>query len=239
MLGALKSDLIKFRHTWILPLCILGAVGVVSLTGVHYAVSYREMVRPGSNDWPGLIQNINFLLIPALILGVALIASLMSGMEHQGNTWKQLLAMPVPRVKMYFSKFIWLAVFLAGATALALVGTGILGFLLGFHGPVPWKAVFQEGFAPYIAAYALMALQLVLSVLVANQSLAISVGIVGVIVSFANMITHLIPNWIPWVYPASAAPYASSAAHYMTLSILVCLLLLCCGIYLFAKHQAK
>lgn len=239
MWGALKSDKIKFRHTWILPLCILGAVGVVSLTGVHYAVSYHEMVRPGVNNWPGLVQNINFLLIPALVLGVALIASLMTGMEHQGHTWKQLLAMPVPRIQMYLSKFIWTALYLLFATALAFAGTIILGFLLGFHAQIPWQAVFQEGFAPYVAAYALIGLQLILSVLVANQSLAISVGIVGVIVSFANVITHLIPNWVPWVYPESAAPYAGSATHFIVLSLIVCVLLLGVGIWMFIKHEAK
>ncbi|WP_368780994.1 ABC transporter permease [Alicyclobacillus fastidiosus] len=81
-------------------LVFLGPIGVVSLTGVHYAVSFEEMFHTGVNNWPYLIQNINFLLIPALILGLTLIASLMTGMEHQGNTWKQLLAMPVPRVKI-------------------------------------------------------------------------------------------------------------------------------------------
>lgn len=240
MIGALKSDWIKFQHTWILALVLLGPIGVVSLTGVHYAVSFGEMAQVGVNDWPALIQNINFLLIPALILGLTLLASLMTGMEHQGNTWKQLLALPVSRFKIYASKFIWLVLYLVLSSVLALIGTVILGYLLGFsHQPIPWHKVIQEGFAPYLGSYALMALQLLLSVLFANQSYAISVGIIGVIVSFAKVVGHLVPNWIPWVYPGAAAAYSSSASQAIVLSVVVCFLLLCCGIYFFSKHEVK
>lgn len=240
MLGALKSDWIKFQHTWILALVFLGPIGVVSLTGVHYAVSYHEMVQPGVNDWAALVQNINFLLIPALILGLTLLASLMTGIEHQGHTWKQLLALPVPRLKIYCSKFIWLLLYLVVSSALAFIGTIIDGYLIGFaHQPIPWHAVFQEGFAPYLASYALIAFQMLLSVLIANQSFAISAGIIGVIVSFANVIAHVVPKWVPWVYPGGAAAYSSSASQAIVLSMVVCFLLFCVGIYFFSKHQVK
>lgn len=240
MWGALKSDWIKFQHTWILPLAILGAAGVNSLTGVHYLVSWHEMVPPGENHWPGLIQNVNFLTIPALVLGVGLLASLMSGMEHQGNTWKQLLALPVSRFKIYGSKFIWLLLYLVFASILTIIGTIITGDLLGFASqPIPWHAVLQEGFGPYIASYALIAIQLLLSVLIANQSFAISAGIIGVIISFANVIAHVVPTWLPWVYPGEAAAYSPSGAQPFVLSIVVCFVLLCFGIYLFTKQQVK
>ena len=240
MWGALKSDWIKFQHTWILPLAILGAIGVNSLTRVHYLVSWHEMVPPGVNHWAGLIQNMNFLTIPALVLGVALLASLMTGMEHQGNTWKQILALPVSRLKIYGSKFIWLLLYLAFASILAMVGSIITGDLLGFgNQPIPWHEVLREGFGPYIAAYALIAIQLLLSVLVVNQSFAISAGIIGVIISFANVVAHVVPHWVPWVYPGEAAAYSQSGAQPFVLSIIVCFLLLCCGIYFFTKQQVK
>lgn len=240
MLGALKSDWIKFQHTWILALVFLGPIGVASLTGVHYAVSYHEMVHVGVNNWPALIQNINFLLIPALVLGLTLLASLMTGMEHQGNTWKQLLALPVTRLKIYGSKFIWLLLYLVVSSAVAFIGTFVDGYLIGFaHQAIPWHAVFQEGFAPYFGSYALIALQLLLSVLIANQSFAISVGIIGVIISFANVIAHVVPNWMPWVYPGTAAAYSHAANQSILLSMVVCFLLICVGIYFFSKHQVK
>lgn len=240
MVGALKSDWIKFQHTWILALVFLGPIGVASLTGVHYAVSYHEMVQPGANNWPMLVQNINFLLIPALILGLTLLASLMTGMEHQGNTWKQLLALPVPRWKLYLSKLIWLVLYLVLSSALAFVGTLIDGYLIGFaHQSIPWQALFQEGFAPYVASYALIAFQLILSVMIANQSFAISAGIIGVIVSFAYEISPVVPKWVPWVYPGAAAAYSSTATESIALAIGVCFLLFCVGIYFFSKHQVK
>ncbi|WP_067624134.1 ABC transporter permease [Alicyclobacillus acidiphilus] len=240
MWGALKSDLIKFQHTWILPLVILAAVGVNSLTGVHYLVSWHEMAPPGVNHWVGLIQNVNFLTIPAIVLGVALLASLMNGMEHQGNTWKQLLALPISRLKIYSSKLIWLLLYLLFASVLTMVGTLLTGYLLGFgSNPIPWHAVLQEGFGPYVASYALIGLQLLLSVLIANQSFAICVGIVGVIISFAHVVAKVVPSWIPWVYPGDAAAYSRTPGQAIFLSLIVCVALLCLGIYWFTKKQIQ
>jgi len=237
MMGVLASDLIKFRKTWIKALVLLGPFGVVSLTGVRYALNYHGMVHPDSQaSWPMLIQNINFLLIPTLVLGVALMASLMTGMEHQGHTWKQLLALPIPRYKILLSKFVWLIAFVAVACALAVVGTVLLGWMLGFHPHVPWQSVLQEGFFPYLASYALIAIQILLSVLVSNQALSISVGVMGVIASFAR---GLIPNWVPWVYPSRAAPYGIHAGQAVGMGMLVCFFMLCLGTYLFSKHQVK
>lgn len=240
MRGALRSDWIKFQHTWILPLTILGAIGVNSLTGVHYLVSWQGMVAEGATNWAGLIHNVNFLSIPTLVFGVALLASLMNGMEHQGNTWKQILALPVSRAKIYGSKFIWMALYLVFSSVLAMIGTVITGYLLGFGShPVPWHEVLQEGFGPYIASYALIGIQLILSVLIANQSFAISLGMIGGIISFANVVANVVPNWMPWVYPGSAEAYAKTPGTPMIVSVIIGLVLLCVGFYFFAKREVK
>lgn len=239
MYGALRSDWIKMRRTWIKFLVFLGPFGVVSLEGVRYAVLYSRIVKPGQNadNWTTLISNINELLLPSLILGLALLASLFSGLEHQGHTWKQLLALPVPRVRLYLSKFIWLAGLLAFSALLCGIGIILLGLILGFGLHAPWLLILKEACSPYFAAYGLIALQLLLSVLIENQSFAVTIGVLGVVASLA---ANVLPKWLPWVYPPLAAPVqASHHLIYIIYGLVVCLVFLRLGSRLFMKKEVS
>lgn len=239
MYGALMSDWIKMRRTWIKILVFLGPFGVVSLEGVRYAVLYSRIVKPGENavNWVTLIGNINELLLPSLILGLALLASLFSGLEHQGHTWKQLLALPVPRIRLYVSKFIWLSGLLAFSAALCGMGMIILGLILGFGMHAPWLLVLKEASYPYLAAYGLIAIQLLVSVLIANQSFSITLGVLGVVASFA---ANVLPHWLPWVYPPLAAPVqTSNHLIYIIYGLVISCLFTILGTSLFMKKEVR
>jgi len=165
------------------------------------------------------------------------LASMMSGLEHEGNMWKQLIALPISRVRLYLSKFVWLAGFLACSGALCAIGTVILGLALGFGTHVPWMTVLQEGFYPYLAAYALISIQLLLSILVSNQSIAITLGVIGVI---AGIAAHVIPFWVPWVYPVLATPLQlNNPIHYVVYGLAAGLVILCFGASLFVRREVR
>ncbi|WP_157067181.1 ABC transporter permease [Alicyclobacillus shizuokensis] len=253
MNGALVSDWIKMRKTWIKILVILGPFGVISLNAVRYALNYHGIVRPGDDayNWALLIQNISHLLMPTLMLGIALLASLLSGLEHQGHAWKQLLALPVSRVQLYLSKFIWIAGLLAISATLCAVGTILLGFAFGFTPHVPWAGILEECYYPYLAAYGVIAIQLLLSVLVANQSFAITLGVLGMIISglsdalSPDGLTHA-GHWapfVPWVYPSLSALTHGAVQHvdfaYVVYGLLAGGLLLALGTGLFARKEVK
>lgn len=239
MLGALISDWIKVRKTWIMVLVFLGPFGVVSLTGVRYAVLYSRVVKPGQNavNWSNLIFSINDFLLPSLILGLALLASLFSGLEHQGHTWKQLLALPVPRLRLYASKFIWLAGLLAFSAILCGIGTLILGLILGFGIHAPWLVILKEACFPYLASYGLIAIQLLVSVLIANQTFSVTMGVLGVVASLAFQV---LPKWLPWVYPPLASPVQSTHhVMYIIYGLVVCCLFIALGTSLFMKKEVR
>lgn len=239
MKGALLSDWIKMRKTWVKILVFLGPFGVVSLEGVRYAILYNRIVIPGQNtvNWVTLIGSINELLLPSLILGIALLASLMSGFEHQGNSWKQLLALPISRAKLYASKSIWLIGLLAVSASLCAIGTIIHGLILGFGIHAPFTTILKEGFYPYLAAYGLIAIQLMVSVLIANQSFAITLGVLGVVASFASSV---LPKWLPWVYPALSAPVHNiNQLEYVIYGLTFCIVLMVFGARLFVKKEVR
>ncbi|SIE32972.1 Uncharacterized protein conserved in bacteria [Mycobacteroides abscessus subsp. abscessus] len=59
-----------------------------------------------------MIGEASFLSIPAIMLGLALVTSMIANIEHQTNAWKQLLALPVSKGKVFTSKFLLAAILL-------------------------------------------------------------------------------------------------------------------------------
>lgn len=253
MKNALMSDWIKMRKTWIKVLVILGPFGVVSLNALRYLQNYHGIVKPDNDafNWALLIQNISHLLMPSLMLGVALIASLLAGLEHQGHAWKQLAVLPVSRVQIYVSKYIWVAGLLAISAALCAVGTFGIGFAFGFKTHIPWVQILQECFYPYFAAYGVIAIQLLFSLLFANQSFAITLGVLGMIIS--GLTDALSPEgmvhaetwarWVPWTYPSLSALMHGTVQHinfmYVIYGLLVGTAMTVLGIGLFVRKEVQ
>ena len=208
MIGVLAADWLKMKHTWIKALAVLAPAGVIALEAVNFHLREEWLLRPGVDPWLVLIQNVIGMMIPALLLGLTLLPALLVGMEHQAHAWKQLLALPIPRIRLYLGKFIWISVLLAVAALLTGLGTIALAFSLGFTDPIPWGLLFKSVFYPCLAALPLVALQLWLSTCVANQGVAITLGIVGLIIGFAAMI---MPQWLPWSLPMHAVPLGKQA----------------------------
>jgi lantibiotic transport system permease protein len=252
MSGLLVSDWIKMRKTWIPFLVILGPLGVVGLNAVRYALSHGIVV-PGDDkhNWALLIQNTDHLLMPTLVLGVALLVSMLSGLEHQGHALKQLLALPVSRTQVYVSKFVWIVFLLAVSTTLCAVGMLGIGFVFGFSTHVAWMAVLQECYYPYLASYGIVAIQLLISLLVTNQAFAITLGVLGMI--FSGLFDAITPDslahiwhvamFIPWAYPSLSAVTHGTVQYldtrYLISGLVVGGVMVVLGSVLFAKKEVK
>ncbi|MFB5189089.1 ABC transporter permease [Alicyclobacillus fastidiosus] len=231
MNGALMSDWLKLRKTWIPLLTILGPLGVVGLNAMRYVLSHGAIVIPGddTHNWALLIQNTDHLLMPTLILGVTLFVSMLSGLEHRGHTWKQLLALPVSRAQIYLSKFIWIAGLLAVSSTLCAALTLCIGFAFGFSTHVAWLPVLRECYYPYLAAYGMIAIQLLISMVFANQAFAVTLGVLGMIMSgltdaiTPDSLTHAwhFALFVPWVYPSLSA-VTHGAVQYLDVRYVVC-----------------
>jgi hypothetical protein len=235
MWRAMVADAYKLPRTWILPLVLLGPSGVIALVAVRYAIEYDRLWNVSKDHWGLLIRSVNSVALPTLILGITILSSLLAGMEHRGRMWKQVCALPVRRLWLYVSKFAWLALLLTFAAFLCAMGTVLLGMALGFGTHIPWSSLLQMGFAPYLAAYALLALQLLLSILVANQAYAILAGVISVILVLSS---QLLPHWLPWTYPFFASPAASSnPLGFMAAGIALGLFGLMLGIVMFLGRE--
>ncbi|MCP3739849.1 ABC transporter permease [Rossellomorea sp. BNER] len=194
MKSLLLAEMIKVKRKAVWLLVFLGPIGIVGIQGLNYGIRYDYLVKPESDVWSDLLMNINMFVPITLLLGIAIITSLNSSIEHQTNTWKQILVLPVSRKSIFFVKFLLNSLLLLLSCLLLVGGTILLGILLKFGYDFPMVAILKNSFVPFFAALPILALQLWLSIVVSNQGVALTVGILGAIVSTF----FRLPEWIPY-----------------------------------------
>lgn len=215
LLRVLSVELLKIRRRMILFLTVLGPFGVLGLQAVNYGLRYDYLTERYADDlWGALIGNVAMLAAPTLLMGIAIITSMTAGLEHQTSTWKQTLALPVARTHVFLGKFLLNVLLLLGSCTLLAIGTTVFGVLLGYSLPeLPAGALLEWMYYPCLAAMPFFALQAWLSIMMHNQALPLTVGIIGTIVS---LFSAQFGDWVPytWVSLVNAAnePLYSVAA---------------------------
>ncbi|MFD0714878.1 ABC transporter permease [Paenibacillus sp. GCM10027626] len=196
-----SSELLKIRKKMIWFLIFLGPVGVVGLQSLNFGLRYDYLTKLHAADlWGGLLDNILFLTVPTLFVGLAIIASMTAGIEHQTNTWKQTLALPVSRTRIFAGKFLLNVLLLFCSATLLIPGFIALGAALGFPlEQLPYKRMLEAIYLSYIGVMPFIALQVSLSVLFQHQAVSLMVGIAGTVIS---MFAFRFADWVPykWVY---------------------------------------
>lgn len=120
----LASEFLKLRRKMIWFLIVLGPAGVIALQAVNYGLRFDYLMKNYAGDpWGYLIKNVSMLLIPALLMGMTIISSMIATLEHHTNAWKQTIALPVSRTKLYLGKFAVTTMLLLVSTVLVLAGT--------------------------------------------------------------------------------------------------------------------
>ncbi|MCP1306893.1 ABC transporter permease [Paenibacillus tyrfis] len=199
MFRVLAADFLKIRRKAIWFLIFLGPIGVIALQAANYGLRYDYLMEKyAANLWGAFLGNIQFLLPVTILLGIAIIASMVANIEHQMNSWKQLLALPITRTAVFSAKFTLCVLMLL--VSCILLGIGIVGLGLGLKlgTDVPLISVIKLSFYPFIASFPALALQLWLSVTMRNQALPLTVGILGGVVStYASDM----PDWFLWKLP--------------------------------------
>ncbi|WP_028544552.1 ABC transporter permease [Paenibacillus taiwanensis] len=199
LLKALSADWLKLRRTWIGWLVLLGPIGVIGLQSVNYGLRYHYLMKKYEADlWGNLILNVQYLAAPAMLLGITLLASLISGIEHREQSWKQVLALPISRLTVFTSKFTMIQFLLFVACTLLSGGTLLLGGVLGFGMDIPWGMLLLKCYFPWLAAMPIIALQSWLSITNRNQAVPITIGI---LVSIVSMYAAQMPDWMPLKWP--------------------------------------
>jgi len=197
---AFRAELGKQRRTFVWGLVALGPFGVVALQAANYAVRYDYLTPLYASDpWGGLIGNVKGLAVPALMAGLAIVASMLAGYEHATNAWKQSLALPVSKFAVYAAKTAALTMQLLVSCTLLAAGTLVLGAALGHPlAEAPLADILAMSYLPLIAALPFVALQTWLSTVLHNQAVPLTVGILGTVLA---MYSFAFADWVPYKWP--------------------------------------
>ncbi|WP_308314868.1 ABC transporter permease [Bacillus sp. T33-2] len=201
MRALMAAELLKIKRKMVWFLIFLGPLGVIGLQAVNFRLRYDYLTEQYAKDlWGGLILNVGYLTVPTLLIGLTLITSMISNVEHQTNAWKQLLALPVRKAAVFTAKFVFSAALLFISSTLLGIGTAVLGVCLGFEmSQIPVKELLIMSYFPFFAAMPFVALQIWLAVIERNQAIPLSVGILGMVVCTYGV---KLPDWMPWKWPS-------------------------------------
>jgi lantibiotic transport system permease protein len=203
MLNVIKAEILKYRRTSALFL----AVGIPFAINLLFLLAFflNENLQKVSVEkrWDfflsGLYGSWAQLFLP---VGLGILAALALGLEHQENQWKQILALGVTRVQVYFAK--WLAVMwlvLLGSITLGLGSLLVGGIITGFQA-MPWTRVLTSPLLMFLGSAGIISVQVWLATRYKAFAVSTGVALFGAIAG--GLISNSARFWyyFPWTYPA-------------------------------------
>lgn len=182
---------IKRRNVWLSMFAMLG----IQLSWGLWAMRDPKDWELASG-WMSLLYSLSVLdgmMMPTIM---SLLASRLADIEHKGNTYKQLKTLR-PSASLYHAKAlcgtIILIVLLAAQAAVFI----LYGYFLGYEGnPDPKYYLLSYGLK-FASCLSLFLLQLLLSMLFANQMIPLVIGLGGSMIALLVMfVSHY--SFLPW-----------------------------------------
>ncbi|MEC0126125.1 ABC transporter permease [Paenibacillus pabuli] len=205
---ALSSDWLKIRGKGIWFLVFLAPIGLTAMQALNFGLRLDYLKQQYGDDlWGGLLNNVVVFVPLALMLGATILSSMIANVEHEQGSWKQLLALPIPRTAVYLAKFLLACILLIISSLLLTVGMVGLGLVLGFDaGEIPWTDTIRLGLLPLAGALPVLSLELWLTMVTKNQALPVTLGIILAIMGmFSLSISPYFP--LAWAQMAWNGPH--------------------------------
>ncbi len=203
-LRACWAEALKLKGTLALWAAVLAPL-VMTLLQTMYVVRTRHLRQP---LWPRLEQSTLGWAILLLPLTAALLAALLTGVEHREDNWKHLFALPVSRGAVYWAKISAAELLLALSHAVLWAGLLAAGILLHLMLPAipyarpPWVALAGRLGAMWAASGLLVSIQLWVSFRAKSSTVPLGLAIAAVLVSVTAARDPSMLAW-PWMFPAN------------------------------------
>lgn len=174
-LKCIRAEMMKLKHSFLFPCCILIPV----IPAIMGTFNYLQNIEILKSQWYSLWTQLTlfystFFYAPL----IALYCSYMWRLEHRNNNWNVFMTAPAPVFCLYFGK---LAVIFS-ITLFTQAWVGVLyiaaGKLSGLPGLCPIQVIFWLLRGSFAAA-AIGALQLLLSMQIRSFSIPIGIALLG------------------------------------------------------------
>ncbi|MED3645931.1 ABC transporter permease [Halalkalibacterium halodurans] len=206
MYSILSSESIK-RSPIHLLISIFVPIFSMAIVGIGFAGN--ALGDEIEQTWETLLLQMNMVLLFFYPLGITLICSQLASVDHQANSWKFLLTLPLKKEYVYVGKLMYAIGYSALTVGILLVGSILLGIVLNVspNESIPWVLIVKQTLYPIVAAFSILSFQLFLSLFFRNQAFPIIVGVVTAIFTYSLLIFPAsVSRWLFWTYPTLASP---------------------------------
>ncbi|MBU8880174.1 ABC transporter permease [Bacillus sp. FJAT-29790] len=200
MLSILQSEWFKLRKSKIMSIIFAGPI-----IGLFIGLTPNfPNIDVEVNEWYLSLLSMNLiyaLLFLPLITGV--LASVICRYEHQAGGWKQLLASPVTRGRVFIAKYVILMILVLVVQLLYLGAVYVVAMMKGFIDPFPIEIVRKSIFGGWVATFPLVALQLWMSILFKSFAAPFAVNVIFTLPSILAVNSERFGPYYPWAQPFS------------------------------------
>ncbi len=224
LLKGLQTEWLKTSRTfivWYVIICPFILAGLMFL--VFWLSGLEKMAGVGEkavdiNFWKELIRGGYFSLSnPFLILFIVLLNTMLYAREHQGNMWKHLYALPVPRWSVFGAKSLFAILLLALSLVCFVLFLTLTGYLLDVIKPA-YKFASHDNmlgkhsllaFRIFVSSLGIWAIHNWLSLRFKGFGLSMGIAIISIIVTpFMLLGSAKMKDWVylyPYLYPYYSA----------------------------------
>lgn len=190
----LRSELLKLRKSsiWLL---------VFVSPALAAMIGFGESTE-APHEWLLTLSYMVFvhgLLFLPLLTGV--FSAFVCRYEHTGGGWKQLLAMPVSRGKVYLAKFLIVAGLLLTTQLLFAAGFIFAGIAKGYEPSIPWEMIGTSILGGLVACLPLAALQLFVSAAWSSFAAPLAINVIFTLPNILVVNSEDFGPYYPWAQP--------------------------------------
>ena len=225
-LRVLWAESLKMKRTLALWMVPIGPSLVVLL---QIVVLWRGPLRGQSVDmWPVTMRGVftlwTILMLPMLL---TLESALVAALEHNGDQWKNVMALPAARWNFYVAKLCVVASMLFASTVLLGFGIAFAGKIVPvlrpevkFAAAVPWQSIATMVLKVAGLTFLALAIQHWISLRWRSFTVAMGAGIVAMVISFVVINSEKWGRIYPWSLPTRVlAPGAIDLAPILLLAL--------------------
>ncbi|CAH0122394.1 MULTISPECIES: ABC transporter permease [unclassified Paenibacillus] len=195
----LTAEFVKIQWWLMIALIFISLLADVLLATSNWGM-LSAVYEP---NWPHYLMyiiNLHTMFFLPLFSGTA--AGLICLYEHRSGGWKQLLATPYSRSRIYLAKFAVLLCMLAIMQLFFIAAEVGSGMIAGVEGQIDWLFVLSSAVLGWIGMFPLAAIQLWFSTKYKNFGIAFSINVACVLLNVIFSGLHsLLGMWFPFILP--------------------------------------
>lgn len=236
-----ESEWRKLKRSRVTIPVLLAPILIIVLQYLNFLLRYNSVIKPGDDPWNVFItQHATVWSILMLPLLSAILAGIVTSLEHSNNQWKYILTLPFDRSYLFMSKLLLILVFIIVSSSILGMGMLISGRFLQLPGDFQVIKLVETLGAAICGVFAVLTIQFWLSIRIHNPAIPLAIAVCGTILAvfFAQ---SAYTRWLPWVYPIYVLPIELNehvtVVRYLIISVIVGLVFIVIGLRDFLRRD--